>query len=536
MTNAKPKVGLVLTGLLLGMLLGALDQTIMATAMPTVIQQLGGLSLYSWVFSVYMLASTTSMPIFGKLADLYGRRRMYIVGMALFIGGSALCGLATNMTELIVFRGIQGIGAGALMPLAITILADIMPPERRAKMQGIFGAVFALSSIVGPAAGGFIVDHLSWNWIFYVNLPIGLAAIGIIAVALKENRTAGKRSIDWLGAVLLSGSIVSILLALVFGGGTGEASTSYGWGSVPVLGLFAAGAALLALFLWAETKAKEPILPLDMFRNRVITVSYAAGFLMNAAMFGAITYIPLYVQGVIGVSASLAGYILTPLMLSVVVSSIVSGRLLAKVPFRVLIAGGFAIMAVGFWLMSTMDVDTTKTTVVLYMIVAGLGMGPLLPAINTAAQEAADSRMRGVVTSSVQFFRSIGGTIGVSVLGALLSDRLNDGLSGLGAKLAHIPADKLAHMANPRLLTDKAAMAALPHEVVAELQRLFTGAVTGLFLAGAVIVAIGIVVSFFMGNAKLSRERHAERGSVPGASPGSAVREPDVAAKSAELV
>ncbi|MEF3304044.1 MDR family MFS transporter [Paenibacillus sp. GYB003] len=522
MANDKTKVGPVLAGLLLGMLLGALDQTIMATAMPTVIQQLGGLSLYSWVFSVYMLASTTSMPIFGKLADLYGRKKMYMIGMGLFVGGSALCGLAANMTELIVFRGIQGIGAGALMPLAITIIADMMPPEKRANMQGMFGVVFALTSIVGPAVGGFIVDHFSWNWIFYVNLPIGLAAMAIIAAALKESRSPGKRSIDWPGAALLSGSIVSVMLALVFGGGAGENAASYGWGSPFVIGLFAVGAALLGLFLWAETKAKEPILPLSLFRNRVVAVSFATGFMMNAAMFGAITYIPLYVQGIVGVSASLAGYILTPLMLAVVAASIVSGRLLAKVQYRVLIACGLAVMAIGFYLMSTMDVHTTKTTIVLYMIVAGLGMGPLMPAINTAAQEAADRKQRGVVTSSVQFFRSVGGTIGVSVLGAIMSDRLHHGLSALAGKFPQIPAEQLGQLSNPRVLVDKTAMAALPREMAAELQQLFANAITQLFAVGAAIVILGFLISFLMGNAKLNVREDAGAKGKPGEAKGEA--------------
>ncbi|WP_282938371.1 MDR family MFS transporter [Paenibacillus sp. RC67] len=506
MSNTKPNMKLILTGLLLGLLLASLDQTIMSTSMPTIIKDLGGMSLYSWVFSVYMLTSTTSMPIFGKLADLYGRKRIYLIGMALFMVGSALCGMASNMTELIVFRGLQGIGGGALMPIAMTIIGDIVSPEKRGKMQGLFGGVFALSSIIGPAIGGFIVEHTTWNWIFYINLPFGIAAMIIMSIALKESKSTEKRSIDWLGAITLSGSIISLLLALVLGGSGGEGVVHYAWGSVQVIGLFTTSAVLLALFLWIEKKAKEPILPLHLFSNRVIAISYLTGFLMSAAMFGAITYIPLFVQGVIGVNPSMAGYILTPMMLSVFVAAMIGGRLIIKVPYRVTIISSMALMAIGFGLLSQMGVHTSNSTIIMYMIIAGLGMGPLMPTINTAVQSEVGRQLRGVATSSVQFFRSIGGTIGVSVMGALMASRMSSGLAGIGDRLPQVPSEKLAALANPRVLLDPAAMSKLPHEVLLELQKVFTAAVNQVFMTGLIIVLIGLIAGFFIGKARLSSQ------------------------------
>lgn len=507
MSSEKPNLKLILTGLLLGLLLASLDQTIMSTAMPTIVKDLGGLSLYSWVFSVYMLTSTTSMPIFGKLADLYGRKRIYLIGMGLFMAGSALCGLAGNMTELIIFRGIQGIGGGALMPIAMTIIGDIVTPEKRGKMQGLFGGVFALSSIIGPAIGGFIVEYATWNWIFYINLPFGIAAMLIMSYALKESRSSEKRSIDWLGAIALSGSIISLLLALVLGGGSGEGgegTAHYAWSSPQIVGLFAISAALLAAFIRIELKAKEPILPLQLFKNRVIAISYLTGFLMSAAMFGAITYIPLFVQGVIGVNPSMAGYILTPLMLSVFVAAMIGGRLLNKVSYRAIIATSMAVIALGFGLLSQMDVHTSNATIIAYMIIAGLGMGPLMPTLNTAVQTEVGWELRGVATSSVQFFRSIGGTIGVSVMGALMAGRMTSGLSGIGDTLPQVPAEQLRHLANPRVLLDPAALASTPRELLLELQRVFTAAIDQVFVAGFIVIVIGFAASFFIGNARLT--------------------------------
>ena len=337
MINEQPKVWLIITGLLMGLLLSAMDQTIVSTAMPTIVKELGGLSFYSWVFSIYMLTSTTSIPIFGKLADLYSRRRMYMIGMLIFLIGSILCGFASNMTELIVFRGIQGVGGGALVPLAFTIVGDVLTPERRGKLQGLFGAVFALSSILGPTIGGFIAEYWHWKWIFYINLPLGITAFIIIATVLKSSKSQVKPSIDWFGAITLSGAIISMLGLVLGGRRAGSGSIIHdNWSSPHIIGLFALSAILLVLFIWIESKAKEPIIPLHLFRNRTFALSSVVAFLLGAGMYSMILYIPLFVQGIIGVRPSIAGYILAPMMLSVSIGSMIGGRFISKVPFRTL--------------------------------------------------------------------------------------------------------------------------------------------------------------------------------------------------------
>lgn len=397
----------------MGLLLSSLDQTITATAMPTVVQELGGVSLYSWVFSIYMLTSTTSMPIYGKLADLYGRKRMYMFGMAVFLVGSALCGMAGNMAQLIVFRGIQGLGAGALMPIAMTIVGDLFPPERRGKFQAMFGAVFGFSSILGPVLGGYLTEHVSWHWVFYVNLPFGIAAICFLASGLTEKRAETKHPIDWPGAITLSGSIIAILLALVLGGEGRETDAM-------LVGLYGLGGILLGLFLWIETKVKEPILPLSLFRNPVISSASVVSFFMSAGMFGAITYIPLFLQEVLGVRPTIAGYMLIPFMLAFITGNMIGGRLITRFTYRQIVWTSLFIMAVGFGLLRMMDAHTTLLTVGTYMVVAGLGMGPLMPVLGTAMQSAVGQQQRGVVTSFFGFIRSMGSTIGVSLMGALM--------------------------------------------------------------------------------------------------------------------
>jgi EmrB/QacA subfamily drug resistance transporter len=498
-------IRLIVIGLMVGLLLSALDQTIVSTAMPTVINKLHGFNLYSWVFSIYMLTSTTAVPIFGKLADLYGRRKIYLVGMGFFIVGSALCGFSHNMTELIVYRGIQGIGAGALMPLAMTIIGDIYPPDKRGKMQGIFGAVFGLSSVIGPAVGGFIVDHLAWQWIFYVNLPFGILASVILGIALKEKKSTEKRSIDWFGAISLSGAVVAILLGLVLAGDTSQPGTHYAWGSPQIIGLFSIGAILIGAFLLIEAKAKEAIIPLHLFKNKVFSVVSISGFFMGTGMFGAITYIPLFVQGVVGTSASLAGYVLTPLMLALIFASIIGGRIISKVTYRSIIMVSMSIMGLGFILMSTMNVHTTNLTVVLYMIITGLGMGSLMPTFTIAVQSALPQNVRGVATSSSQFFRSIGGTMGVSIMGAIMANHMASGLKTVSNTLTSVPPATLQKFSNPQLLLNAATRSTMPSEVFAAVQKTLANAIDWVFITGVIFVFIGALAALFLGKARLSK-------------------------------
>ncbi|WP_240415559.1 MDR family MFS transporter [Paenibacillus periandrae] len=503
MQTDKRTKALITTSLLIGLILSSLDQTIVSTAMPTIVQQLGGLSLYSWVFAVYMLASTTMMPIYGKLADVMGRKKIYLSGMTLFLLGSALCGLADTMTKLILFRGIQGLGAGALLPIAFTIIADVYPPERRGKFMGLFGTVFAMSSIVGPTVGGLIVDFFHWGWIFYLNVPFGAAAMLILLFSLKETISTEKRSIDWWGALTLSGAVISLLLIPVLSSNhqsQGSISTEL---TFTMIWLFGIGAVLLALFIWIESRAKEPIIPLHLFHIRAISFSHIAGFCMSAGMFGAIAYIPLFVQGVVGVSPSIAGYILTPLMLSAAITSTLSGRLMSKASYRAILVPSLILMAIGFLLLSHMHLETTRWEIVLYMIVTGLGMGAVYPVLGTAAQNAVVPALRGVATSSSQFFRSIGGTIGVSVLGVLLTQQMAAGLSTSSTAMTGTTAEQLQHFTDPQVLLDSNSRAALPAEILHTLQQIFSDALSLVFLVGAIMIVVSLIASILIGPARL---------------------------------
>ncbi len=494
-----PRVRLIMIALLLGMLLGALDSTIVSTAMPRIVAELGGLAYYSWIFSAYMLTSTIFVPLFGKLSDLFGRRLIYQIGLGLFIVGSALCGFATNMTELILFRAIQGIGGAALMPIAIVIIGDVFPPEKRGKVQGLFGSVFGLASVGGPALGGFISDHLSWEWVFWINLPFGVAAAIIIAFALRESRGAGKRYVDYTGAALLMAGMSALLLAMVLGG------TEFPWASWQIIGLFAASVIFTAWFLYVETKVPEPILPLHLFQNRVITISTILGFLVGAAMFGAVSYIPLYVQGVIGVSASLAGYVLTPLMLSMIASSIIAGRLLTKISYRGFVLCGMSMLTATFYLLSQMTVTTPMWQVVVYMIIAGLGMGPLNPVLTVAVQNAVDFSQRGVTTSSLQFFRSIGGTVGVTVMGLFMNQQLSAQLQQVARQVPPALAPQVEKFNNPQLLLSPEVRGQIPPQMLALLQQALTYAIDHVFYVALAISLLGLFVGNLYGKARVVR-------------------------------
>ena len=314
----------IYVGLMVTLLLAALDQTIVATALPKVVSDLGGLTQYSWVFTAYMLTSTVSVPVYGRLGDVHGRRPLMLIAIVLFLAGSALCGFAQNMTELVFFRGLQGLGAGGLFPLSLAVIGGIVPPRDRGRWQGLIGAVFAAASIIGPAVGGFIVDNTSWRWIFFVNLPVGGVALVAIWLTMPRRTARAEHSIDWHGAALLAGGTASLLLGLVWGG------RDYPWGSSHVLGALAAAIVLLAVFALAERRTREPILPFEILRDPVVAASVACMALVGMAMFGTISYVPLFVQSVIGTSATSSGVVLTPLMLGAVTTSILSGQLVSR--------------------------------------------------------------------------------------------------------------------------------------------------------------------------------------------------------------
>ena len=514
------KQNILLVGLFLGMFFAALDQTIVGTAMPRIIADLGGLSIMVWVTTTYMLTSTTVVPIAGKMADIFGRRVIYVGGLLVFLIGSALCGTSTNMTELIIYRGIQGIGGGIIMPMAMTIIGDIFPPHKRGKWQGVIGAVFGLSSIVGPTIGGWFVDHATWRWVFYINLPVGvLAAVTIFIGLSQETRRKEKVSIDYAGVVTLTVSVVSLLLGLSLGG------KDYPWNSWEIIGLFITSAAFGILFVFIEKKAQEPILSLHLFENRVFVGANVVGFLMGLGMFGAIVFLPLFMQGVLGVSATQSGNTMIPMMVAMMVTSIFGGRLLARIRFRTQLAMGMMAMTIGFYLLSTMTVDTTKTMATLFIVVLGLGMGLVMPTITIAVQSAFPPEQRGVATSATQFFRSIGSTLGVTILGVVMNNRSIDLLQknffpvvekipsfktgALGSMMEKAHTDPQG-LFNALLRPETLKM--LPPQsqqiIVSPLKIALADSLHLVYLVGMGIVSLGIFASLLLGNAKMSKHPH----------------------------
>jgi EmrB/QacA subfamily drug resistance transporter len=509
---------ILITGLIIAMLFGALDGTIVGTAMPRIVGELGGLSLMTWLTTAYMLTSTTIVPIAGKLADLLGRRVVYVTGLVIFMVGSALCGMANNMTELIIYRGLQGIGGGIMMPMAMIVIGDVFTGKERAKWQGVFGGLYGLASVIGPQVGGFIVDHLNWRWVFYINLPVGILATIFIAMGLSKYKAEGPVKFDIAGMVTMSVGVVSLLLALTFGG------DKYEWTSWQIIALFAAALVFLTLFVFVEMKAEEPILPMHLFKHRTFTVLNGVGFLMSVGMFGAIMFVPFFMQGVVGVSATQSGTIMTPMMITMIIGSIIGGRTVYKIGVKTQLFIGMVIMAAGFSLLSTMDVDTSKWTVTLYMIILGLGMGLVMPILTLALQESFPKSELGVVTSSSQFFRAIGGTFGMTILGAvmnhrssqLLDDRLMPMLQSLPAQAKGM-VDRFAHMIHDdpqglySVLFSPEALEKIPPQMretfVPILKQSLVDSLHSVFLFGLIFVIGGTVLVFGLKNIKLSDKR-----------------------------
>jgi EmrB/QacA subfamily drug resistance transporter len=477
-----PRIKLIFGALMLVLLLASLDQTIVSTALPTIVGDLGGVSKLSWVVTAYLLASTVSGPLYGKLGDLYGRKLVLQTAIVIFLAGSVLCGVAQNMTELIGFRALQGLGGGGLMVVTLAVVGDIIPPRERGRYQGYFGAVFGVSTVVGPLLGGFFVDNLSWRWIFFVNLPIGLIALGVIATAFHARSDQVKHKIDYLGAATLAGGLASIVLYTSLGG------TTYAWGDPLMVALLCAGIVLVVAFIFAERRAAEPILPLVLFRNRIFAVTSAVGFTVGFALFGAVTYLPLYLQNVRGHSPTISGLLMTPLMAGVLITSIISGQLISRYgrykPFPI---AGTALMSVGMLLLAQLDVDTPALLSSAYMLVLGLGLGMVMQVLVLAAQNAVSYEYLGVATSGSTLFRSIGGAIGVSIFGAIFANRLDSHLAdGLPAG-ATIPKG-----------TNPEAVKHLPAAVKQVYLSAVTESLHPIFYAGAAISLVAFALTFLL--------------------------------------
>ncbi len=448
------QIMMALSGLMLGMLLSALDQTIVSTALPTIVGDLGGLNHLSWVVTAYLLTSTAVTPLYGKISDLYGRKRLFQFAIVIFLIGSALAGLSQNMGELIAFRALQGIGGGGIFAMVLSIIGDIVPPRQRGKYQGYMGAVFASASVFGPLAGGFLTDQISWRWIFYVNLPIGIFALIVTSIVLKLPVNKLRHKVDFLGSGLVSAAVTTLLLVTVWGGQT------YAWGSSTIIGLIVASVVLVCAFIWREAKAAEPILPLGLFQNRVFSVSSAVGFISGFALFGAVIYLPEYMQMVRGVSPTGSGLMLIPLTLGIVAGSVGSGQLITRMgKYRIFPIVGSAMLIGGFYLLSLFRTHTPYYVEGAYMLVTGVGLGLSMQVIVLATQNSVSMKEMGTATSAVTFFRTMGGAIGTSFFGNILINRLTHNMtvllpnagasvkgaasvamSGTPAAISHLPA------------------------------------------------------------------------------------------------
>nr|AIA14185.1 drug resistance MFS transporter, drug:H+ antiporter-2 (14 Spanner) (DHA2) family [uncultured bacterium] len=485
----------VTAGVITGMFLAALEATVVGTAMPTVIASLGGLNHYSWVFSAYLITATVTVPVWGKLSDLYGRRLLYQIGIAIFLLGSALSGMSTSMMHLVIFRAIQGLGAGALVPLGMTIIGDIYTVTERAKMQALFSGVWGLSSVIGPVVGGFITDQLSWRWVFYINLPVGLLTALILGLALKEPKRTERPAIDYAGAALLIAAITLLMLALVEGGA--KLSTLF---AARNLMLFAGAVVLTAIFIRVERRAADPVVPFKLFRNRVVLISVVAGFLAGVAMFGAISFVPLFAQGALEMTATQAGSLLTPLMLSWVGMSIIGGRILIRVGYRPLCIAGFTLLTLGFVLLSMFQRATPRVWLYVDLILIGAGLGLTMLTLLIAVQQAVSRAQLGIATSLNQFSRSIGGAVGVAVMGAVLSAGLASQLSEVASRgnTALTPERAAELSENPNALIDPHARAVLPPNVLDALQGSMAGAIHNVFWVGTAFAVLALLVSFYL--------------------------------------
>jgi EmrB/QacA subfamily drug resistance transporter len=477
---------LVFGGLMLVMLMASLDQTIVATALPTIVGDLGGLSHISWVVTAYLLAQTAVTPLYGKLGDMYGRKVVLQVGLLVFLGGSALCGVSQSLDQLIASRALQGLGGGGLIVSAQAAIGDVVPPRERGRYTGLFGAVFGVASIAGPLLGGFLTGHLSWRWIFYVNLPIGVLALFVLAATLPKAGERVHHVVDYLGTLLLAGGLSAIVLATSLGG------NSYAWGSPVIVGLAIGGGLALVAFVFAERRASEPVLPLRLLANRVFSVTGAVGFVVGFALFGAITYLPLFLQVVKGASPTGSGLQLVPLVGGLLVTSIGSGQVITRTgrykPFPI---AGTAVMTLGLYLLSTLDPTSSQPTIFAFMFVLGLGLGMVMQVLVLAVQNAVEYSDLGVATSGATLFRSIGGSLGTAALGAIFSNRLSGQLRRLLPAAAG-SAPKGAVTVSPKQI------ARLPPALRDAYLHAFTNSLSTVFEVASAIAVAAFAFSWFI--------------------------------------
>ena len=529
-----PRLIVATLGVALGLLLAALDQTIVGTAMPRVVEELKGLDYYAWVTTGYLVTSTVTVPIAGKLGDLFGRKPFVMVGILGFMAASAICGASQNMAELVIFRGVQGLFGGFLFASVFTTIRDLFPPERMGRIQGVFGGVFGLSSIIGPTAGGFITDNWGWRWVFYVNLPVGLLSAAMILAALPFVRSkATWKDIDFVGAVVMTLGLVPLLIGL-------SITRDHAWTSPEVSGLLAFAIVMLGVFYVIERRAKEPIVPFELFKNNAFTVSTVMGFLIAFAMFGSIIFVPLIFQGVLGVSATNSGTLMTPMMLGLVVTSVAAGQLIYRIRYyRLLGTAGVALVMVGLYLLSQVSVDTPSWQVTRDIVLIGAGIGFTFPLALIVVQAGLPYKFIGVASSQVQFWRNVGGTVGTAILGSILSNRLPGAIKDRVGEL-HLPPQATSRLTggggSPQALFDPARIAATRAQLPAALQPAFDSVLHAirlaladtlhdLFLIGLAASALALVATLFL------KEVPLKRGAQPAAVP--VPQEPEEAAATA---
>jgi EmrB/QacA subfamily drug resistance transporter len=474
--------------------LAAMESTVVATAMPTVIASLGGIEIYSWTFSAFLLASTVTMPLWGRLADQLGRRGVYLAGLSIFLVGSALSGLSQSMAQLITFRAIQGLGAGSLVTIGMTIIADLWGLERRAKMQGYFSSVYGIASVAGPLVGGFLTDAISWRWVFYINLPFGLAAMIAIRLGLGDEEAARSRpSFDYLGTVVFTAAVSALLIGLV------EAGREVSWIRGSVLGLVALSVALLIAFIAIERAAAEPVVPLTLFAIPMVRAAAATGFLSGMAMFGAISYVPLFLQAVTASSAMQAGFVLMPFVIGWVACSILGARMVLRVGYRSVVLVGMLALTAAFLLMAGWNESLTRGAAMRDMALAGVGMGLVFVPMLIAVQSAVPHAVLGSATSVTGFFRFIGGAVGVAVMGSVMSQRLHAELAALVAAAPAGLQEGLRRVAaHPDLIVNPLTRGGLGAEVLAQLRPAMAHAVGSVFVVGLVVAVVALASAFLV--------------------------------------
>lgn len=494
----------IMIAIMVSMFFASINQTIVGVAMPRIIAKLNGMDYYTWVMTIYLLTSTISTILVGKLSDIYGRKHFILGGIVIFMIGAFLSGTAQNIIHLIAYRGVQGVGAGIIMATAFTAVGDLFSPRERGRWAGIMSAVFGISSILGPGLGGYIVDHLDWHWVFWIFLPLGFIAFFMILFLFPQVERRESESIDYLGSLFLTLTIVPLMLAFSWAG------TKYPWSSYPIFSLFTATIVSLTIFLYIETNVKSPVLPLSLFKNSVISISNIVGFMMFAGMFGALMYMPFFVQGVLGVSATYAGYVTMPMSISMFTMNAYAGNRMTRIgKYKNMALLGLFTMLIGMLLMTIMN---SIPMAVFSMVVFGAGLGLAMPVFMIAIQNAVDSKDLGVATASMQLFRNLGGTIGIAVMGTILSTSIRSRMAAGEINTSNIDpamAENLAQFQNPQILLDPSKLASIQSSLPESLQTLFSQMIDSLrealasslsdvFLAGAMVLLIAFIVTFFL--------------------------------------